>query len=616
MAKTLNKNTQNVITEKYFSRIIIFASIITLYFNTNLQDPFNSPKMWLLLLTAGWLSIYTIPPFYKFSVIKQMYKTNKIFIILTFFTLSLLASALASDLPFTSFNGAAGRRLGFLTYLALSILLLGVAKYSTSNTKRFYLPILILSSIFVFYGFLQANGNDFIKWNNPYNSVILTFGNPNFASAMLAIFATVLIGGLFEKDLQIYVKSAFILVAIAMLVLIKESDSRQGFITILIAVLIQLCFYLYFRSKVLAGIFIFLSTILVATVVAAMLQIGPLTDLIYKRSVSVRGYYWRAALEMFRDYPLFGVGLDRYGDFFKEYREVNYSLNFGFEITSTNAHNVPLQLLSTGGIFVGVSYLLLIAYITFCGYRLIKKAKVENRNFAITLFSAWIAFQAQSIISIDNIGLTVWGWIFGGMMVGLYQKTINNQAEIISESTNKLNKDLSRQLLSYLIILGVAILCSFDYRSETSILQQRSVYNPSSENNRITTEQLGIQMKNMKLVDPFYRFNSSTYLITSGFQELGFQILDELIEKDPRNLDYLNAKAGYSQQLKDYTQTIEIRKVIEKYDPWNARNILILGENYKLIGDFSNMTKCLDRILSFAQNNSIAVEAKEKLTNG
>jgi tetratricopeptide (TPR) repeat protein len=367
---------------------------------------------------------------------------------------------------------------------------------------------------------------------------------------------------------------------------------------------------------VLAGIFIFLSTILVATVVAAMLQIGPLTDLIYKRSVSVRGYYWRAALEMFRDYPLFGVGLDRYGDFFKEYREVNYSLNFGFEITSTNAHNVPLQLLSTGGIFVGVSYLLLIAYITFCGYRLIKKAKVENRNFAITLFSAWIAFQAQSIISIDNIGLTVWGWIFGGMMVGLYQKTINNQAEIISESTNKLNKDLSRQLLSYLIILGVAILCSFDYRSETSILQQRSVYNPSSENNRITTEQLGIQMKNMKLVDPFYRFNSSTYLITSGFQELGFQILDELIEKDPRNLDYLNAKAGYSQQLKDYTQTIEIRKVIEKYDPWNARNILILGENYKLIGDFSNMTKCLDRILSFAQNNSIAVEAKEKLTNG
>lgn len=43
---------------------------------------------------------------------------------------------------------------------------------------------------------------------------------------------------------------------------------------------------------------------------------------------------------------------------------------------------------------------------------------------------------------------------------------------------------------------------------------------------------------------------------------------------------------------------------------------LTLGENYKLVGDFSNMTKCLDRILSFAQNNSIAVEAKEKLNNG
>jgi hypothetical protein len=34
-----------------------------------------------------------------------------------------------------------------------------------------------------------------------------------------------------------------------------------------------------------------------------MLQIGPLEKFLYKPSVSVRGYYWRAGLEMFKDYP-------------------------------------------------------------------------------------------------------------------------------------------------------------------------------------------------------------------------------------------------------------------------------------------------------------------------
>ena len=120
-------------------------------------------------------------------------------------------------------------------------------------------------------------------------------------------------------------------------------------------------------------------------------------------------------------------------------------------------------------------------------------------------------------------------------------------------------------------------------------------------------------MMDLKLVEPYYRFTSSTFLITSEYQSLRFQILDDLIDKDPRNLDYLNAKAGYSQQLKNHAQAIEIRKKIEVYDPWNARNILTLGENYKLIGDYSNMVKCLDRILSFAQNNIIASEAQEKL---
>ena len=51
--------------------------------------------------------------------------------------------------------------------------------------------------------------------------------------------------------------------------------------------------------------------------VLGMLQKGPLQNLLYKDSVSVRGFYWRAAIEMLKSEPLFGVGSDRYGSFFR-----------------------------------------------------------------------------------------------------------------------------------------------------------------------------------------------------------------------------------------------------------------------------------------------------------
>ena len=40
--------------------LLISATLITLYFNPSLQDPFNSPKFWLLLLTGSWIVGYLI----------------------------------------------------------------------------------------------------------------------------------------------------------------------------------------------------------------------------------------------------------------------------------------------------------------------------------------------------------------------------------------------------------------------------------------------------------------------------------------------------------------------------------------------------------------------------
>jgi O-antigen ligase len=599
-------------------KVIIFSVIISLYFNVNLQDPFNSPKMWILMALAGWLLIYLTPiqsiKTYGFS---YLYKNKARFLVILFL-LSLFLSAVLTEVKFTAFFGTEGRRLGFLTYLSLSVIFLGFVKFYSYNKFKIYLPVLVLSFTFVAYGYLQGSGQDFISWNNPYNSIILTFGNPNYSSAMLSILTVVLVGASFDKSLKTPLRILCILLSLSMLLIIRNSDSRQGLVAFFIAVLVQICFKLYFKSRWAGQIAVGVSGVAFTLVTLAMLQIGPLVELVYKKSVSIRGYYWRAAIEMFKDYPLFGVGVDRYGEYFKEYRETSYSLEYGFEITSSNAHSVPLQLLATGGIFVGLFYLTLVLYIFYAGVKAILLVETAHRSHLIAVFSGWVAFQAQSIISIDNIGLTIWGWIFGGIIVATYQKLSKTElaAQETHRSDNSLSKSLVRQLKSYVIIFLIIVLCSFPYRGETLALKNRTVYNPAIESNRTMIKTYGDQMQELKLIEPNHRFWSANYLITSGFEDIGFKVLDRLMESDPRNLNYLNAKAGYLEQRKQYGEAIKLRIEIEKFDQWNARNILILGQNYKAVGNYSAAKQAWTRLMSFASNHPIAEESRVLLTNG
>jgi hypothetical protein len=58
MAKTSNQpKSQN---DKAVWWVGCFLFLVTIYFNSRTQDPFNAPKFWVLLLGAAWLSGYSI----------------------------------------------------------------------------------------------------------------------------------------------------------------------------------------------------------------------------------------------------------------------------------------------------------------------------------------------------------------------------------------------------------------------------------------------------------------------------------------------------------------------------------------------------------------------------
>ena len=155
-----------------------------------------------------------------------------------------------------------------------------------------------------------------------------------------------------------------------------------------------------------------------------MLNQGPLKGFFYKASVTYRGDYWRAGVRMFKDHPWFGVGLDRYGAYFRQYRDAAQALRRGPDIVSNAAHDVPIQLAATGGIFVLIAFLAITGFIAWRGVVALRNTAGVTQIVVATFFGAWVTYEAQSLISIDNVGIAIWGWLLGGIVVALSKDSV------------------------------------------------------------------------------------------------------------------------------------------------------------------------------------------------
>ena len=594
--------------------LIFGLAAVTLYFNTKANDPFNTPKLILLLILSGWLLGHVFNHYHK----RNLQVSKKEFIYLTVsisFISAQLFALYFTDIFVIGLIGDTQRRNGFLSYLSLVVIFVFcMVSVNYYYALRIVKSAILLGVVLCTYGLLQVTGNDFVSWNNPYNSMIATVGNPNFASSLLAIVTLISLFSLANKQFSSMYKAIASLVVLASIGLIINSQSRQGLLVIAFALVFYLTIYILLNSKKFKILVVVTATILSSLAVLGMLQIGPLTSVLYKSSVTVRGYYWRAAWKMFLDKPLTGVGLDRYGAYFKEFREPSYSLNYGFDITSSNAHNVYLQLLSTGGIFVGLTYLLLLVVIFYAGVQNLRNSVNDTQKFNLLILSSWIGFQAQALISIDNIGISVWGWVLGGCILGI---NVNSRDEELTgnekrgKSVNQIN--LFQPVISALILIPIILFSYNLYKIETNTFLAKFYADISIPDNAKTVYTYSKDVINNPIADPYYKLLVSLYIADMGYTQEAYVSLIALNKKDPRNLDVLRVLAEYEKSNYDVSKEIKYRNQIADLDPWNAVNYFDLGKLYKQQGDVINALRMREKILSFASNTTVGNLAKVEL---
>jgi len=391
-------------------------------------DPINVPKL-AVIAVGGFIALGALVSNRK-SFLDPKYRLIQIFGLV--FVLDLLLVLFVSGTNTAQeFFGTYGRSTGLVAYASLCFLLITAAiAASGSVISRFAWILLGTGGISIVYGVIQALGSDPIKWVNQYSPVIGFLGNPNFQSSFVGLSGVLAVSMLLVGSVKLIIRSGYIAYLLLVLYVIKETHSQQGFLVFVGGTaVVGLIWISKSKFKVLTIPSVIAGGIGFALVTLGSLNSGPLAGLLYKESVTYRGDYWRAGWKMTVQHPFFGVGLDSYGDWYRRARNVAATVRRGPDVTSNAAHNVVIDFSANGGFPLAAIYLFMMALVIIASVRLIKRSKSFD-PVVTGLIAVWIAYQAQSIISLNQLGLAVWGWIISGLIIG-YE--INSRSEEVND---------------------------------------------------------------------------------------------------------------------------------------------------------------------------------------
>lgn len=452
----LNKSVEKTISWFLFIGVP-FATVFLM--TDSVTDPVNVTKLFATgCVGAG---VFAIAAVYG---LKELWASAKWLVLATiFFLLAGLNSVFNSSAPLTqNIYGVFGRQTGFIAYLVLAMVMLGAALLrSKKSFDRIVWALLIAGAINIVYAAWALAFGDFIGWTNPYGNILGLFGNPNFIGAFLGMFITGSIAFAFSAHFSWIYRIAFAILGFIALYEIKESHAVQGLV-VTGAGLSMIGFYLI-RSKtkgnLLVAGYLFAVSIVGGFALAGALQKGPFASIIYKKSVSLRGTYWETGINIGLDKPLTGAGMDSYGNWYRAFRPDRALVDMpGVKVITNAAHNVVIDIFAYGGFPLLISYLAIL----FVGIWAIVRVTLRNRTYDgtfVAIATTWLAYQLQSIISINQMGLAIWGWLLIGVLVA-YEYSTRPQRENSEKLKSVRQKELifSPQLVGGIgVVIGALI---------------------------------------------------------------------------------------------------------------------------------------------------------------
>jgi O-antigen ligase len=420
----------------------LLVTVIVLPYWT--YDPVSSPKLFLLTLTAA----ITLGVFINRGLLgRQLFKDIFPLSILVFALLLTINVLINNEVLPERLFGVRGRSTGLITYISFAIISLIASQQKLS--EKFFSALLI-SNLFVSgYFTLQVFELDKFVVEEFYSSPSSTLGNPNFVSGFVGFSIFSALYFLKIKNIRT-LTPVLALVGLNLFVLIK-SASIQGVIALVAGISTFVVLSLVALKKRGIAVLISIAAIFpLPFMFFGLLGRGPLANILASSTTFSRLDYWRAAIRMLLDHPIFGVGLDGYRDSYRLYRDEIAINRFGASQTADSAHNTFLDMFSAGGFPLGITFLF-ISILPACLVLQKVVRAIHKDRLGILLLSVWVAFQVQAMSSVPNLGVGIWGWFLLGTMISHAQKS--GKSDLLGKEKKK-TRQLTRK---YLAVLTVAL---------------------------------------------------------------------------------------------------------------------------------------------------------------
>ena len=582
---------------------------VTLFFIPGAGSPFVLPKVFILIVGSLVLTAFSLNSRSKLHA-RRLKNVN---CALGLLWLGFLWASLRCYSLYSALLGEYNRANALGTYTALILIFFAISRlFFIEGINRILNPVIAVALLISAYGYIQLFGLDPIEWAVTSSSYISFLGNSNFVSAYLGIsgvaaFLQVLLHKSKSREQLIY-----LLITIFLVFSIIESGSQQGLFAFAGGVVIISLVIAFQKQKQVFYVGLAFSVMGGVSTVFGLLGKGPLSAILRQGTLAYRGDYMWAGWQMAVHNPLTGIGLDRYGDYFRAYRSPEQVRRLGPELISNDAHSIPLQMAASGGLVLFIIYTLFISFISYVGLRNVVRTKEQTQLVNAGLLGCWAAYVVQAGVSIENPSVALIGWIFAGAILAIYVTAKDDE-----NTKQKIQKLVVAKVLTAVsIVTAFAIGISGIYVVSTD-LQISNALNYTLANQDTQSINLHVQkienvIKSNTNIPELLMKVSQKYL-SYGVIDGGKFYIEKSLELNPRYYPALNAQAVVAESEKNFNSASLLRKRNLKFDPYNLENYLALVRISLAQSDRNQASVYLENMKKLSELSPFTLQAQELL---
>ncbi len=613
--------------------ILMIIALSPLYFNYFYASSIDLNKMvffrvllLLLLFFSVWRFAFTKLQFYKNKVLAIVIPVGVLFL--------ALAISLVFSVDFnSSWFGLYGRSEGFISWLFYGLWLIllifnlnGVFE-DLSRLKRLLIAISLSAAIVSLYAIFQLFGVDFFTWSEPAyltKRAFSSFGQPNYLACWLVMVMPISVY-LWHITKPVVVRFIYLILFLLQLVALFATGSRSSFLAFFIISFVFIITF-YFKEKgfskknfiiLMVGIFSFLIIFATALFITNPTRLTEFKDF-KKGSMGVRVELWRTGFDAFLKKPLFGYGLENQKEAYVKYYQVDWALYARPNTYSDRAHNLPLDILLTTGIFGLAAFTYLLWSIFSILY---KSYSLQNNKFSAFLIWSLASYLFVLLFNFSVTVTNIYFWLFIALAFISAGPIFKEREEKYSPAGSYLTIFIALIVLFYGIVIETKTLeADYYYNEAIKSISEKQYFSALVYNDYLLETNPNSLIKNyygqaisLRLLEslPLILDRSSQFVVNKYLSEFNNQIINPDFESRFVKAFILGV-TGKRAESEDIFSEIALKS------PYLPKIYLAWGDVYMLNNNFAKAQVKFEKaksLLPDLNNSYLNVDQKKNLVS-